>query len=295
MVGLGTLINMAAIAAGGTAGLVFRRYLSKSLQTNLMSVMGLVCMFLGTAGTLSLMLRVSGTGPALTSTGAMMMVISFTVGTLIGTILKLEDRFEGFGLWLQRKAGRTGDNGFVGAFVTASLTVCIGAMAVIGAIQDGIAGDYTVLAAKAVLDCVIILIMTSALGVGCIFSAIPVGIFQGLVTLLAFLIGPLLSQASIDAIGLTGSMMIFAVGVRNVVENQVDFAKSRNVIIAALILVLAIGITYSGSIQIGVVSLSGLAVSSIVGILLNAILPGNDYQFDKVDTETAENPMNMQV
>ena len=94
----------------------------------------------------------------------MMMVISFTVGTLIGTILKLEDRFEGFGLWLQRKAGRTGDNGFIGAFVTASLTVCIGAMAVIGSIQDGIAGDYTVLAAKAVLDCVIILIMTSALG-----------------------------------------------------------------------------------------------------------------------------------
>ena len=125
MVGLGTLINMAAIAAGGTAGLVFRRYLSKSLQTNLMSVMGLVCMFLGTAGTLSLMLRVSGTGPALTSTGSMMMVISFTIGTLIGTILKLEDRFEGFGLWLQRKAGRTGDNGFVGAFVTASLPTLI--------------------------------------------------------------------------------------------------------------------------------------------------------------------------
>lgn len=69
------------------------------------------------------------------------------------------------------------------------------------------------LAAKAVLDCVIILIMTSALGIGCVFSAIPVGIFQGLVTLFAFLIGPLLSQALIDAIGLTGSMMIFAVGV----------------------------------------------------------------------------------
>ena len=218
MVGLGTLINMAAIAAGGTAGLVFRRYLSKSLQTNLMSVMGLVCMFLGTAGTLSLMLRVSGTGPALTSTGSMMMVISFTIGTLIGTILKLEDRFEGFGLWLQRKAGRTGDNG---------------AMAVIGAIQDGIAGDYTVLAAKAVLDCVIILIMTSALGVGCIFSAIPVGIFQGLVTLLAFLIGPLLSQASIDAIGLTGSMMIFAVGVNLVWGKKFSVANMLPTLIFA--------------------------------------------------------------
>ena len=228
MVGLGTLINMAAIAAGGTAGLVFRRYLSKSLQTNLMSVMGLVCMFLGTAGTLSLMLRVSGTGPALTSTGSMMMVIS-----LIGTILKLEDRFEGFGLWLQRKAGRTGDNGFIGAFVTASLTVCIGAMAVIGSIQDGIAGDYTVLAAKAVLDCVIILIMTSALGIGCVFSAIPVGIFQGLVTLFAFLIGPLLSQASIDAIGLTGSMMIFAVGVNLVWGKKFSVANMLPTLIFA--------------------------------------------------------------
>lgn len=199
MVGLGTLINMAAIAAGGTAGLVFRRYLSKSLQTNLMSVMGLVCMFLGTAGTLSLMLRVSGTGPALTSTGSMMMVISFTVGTLIGTILKLEDRFEGFGLWLQRKAGRTGDNGFIGAFVTASLTVCIGAMAVIGSIQDGIA----------------------------------VGIFQGLVTLFAFLIGPLLSQASIDAIGLTGSMMIFAVGVNLVWGKKFSVANMLPTLIFA--------------------------------------------------------------
>ena len=77
--------------------------------------------------------------------------------------------------------------------------------------------------------------------------------------------------------------MISAVGVRNVVENKVDFTNTRNVIIAALILVLAIGITYSGSIQIGVVSLSGLAVSSIVGILLNAILPGKDYTFEQDD------------
>ena len=115
----------------------------------------------------------------------------------------------------------------------ASVSGFIGAMAVIGAIQDGIAGDYTVLAAKAVLDCVIILIMTSALGVGCIFSAIPVGIFQGLVTLLAFLIGPLLSQASIDAIGLTGSMMIFAVGVNLVWGKKFSVANMLPTLIFA--------------------------------------------------------------
>ena len=89
--------------------------------------------------------------------------------------------------------------------------------------------------------------------------------------------------ATIGGVSLVLYGMISAVGVRNVVENKVDFTNTRNVIIAALILVLAIGITYSGSIQIGVVSLSGLAVSSIVGILLNAILPGKDYTFEQND------------
>ena len=89
--------------------------------------------------------------------------------------------------------------------------------------------------------------------------------------------------ATIGGVSLVLYGMISAVGVRNVVENKVDFTNTRNVIIAALILVLAIGITYSGSIQIGVVSLSGLAVASIVGILLNAILPGKDYTFEQND------------
>ena len=101
--------------------------------------------------------------------------------------------------------------------------------------------------------------------------------------------------ATIGGVSLVLYGMISAVGVRNVVENKVDFTNTRNVIIAALILVLAIGITYSGSIQIGVVSLSGLAVSSIVGILLNAILPGNDYEFDAADGADAPSSGNLQV
>ena len=101
--------------------------------------------------------------------------------------------------------------------------------------------------------------------------------------------------ATIGGVSLVLYGMISAVGVRNVVENKVDFTNPRNVIIAALILVLAIGITYSGSIQIGVVSLSGLAVSSIVGILLNAILPGNDYEFDAANGSDAATSGNLQV
>ena len=101
--------------------------------------------------------------------------------------------------------------------------------------------------------------------------------------------------ATIGGVSLVLYGMISAVGVRNVVENKVDFTNTRNVIIAALILVLAIGITYSGSIQIGVVSLSGLAVASLVGILLNAILPGNDYEFDSADGSDAATSGNLQV
>ncbi|HJB20566.1 MAG TPA: uracil-xanthine permease family protein [Candidatus Fournierella merdavium] len=93
--------------------------------------------------------------------------------------------------------------------------------------------------------------------------------------------------------------MISAIGVRNVVENQVDFTNSRNLIIAAVILVSALGFNSLGGLTFNVagvsITLSGLAIAAILGILLNAILPGNDYQFDKVDSETAENPMNMQV
>ena len=87
--------------------------------------------------------------------------------------------------------------------------------------------------------------------------------------------------ATIGGVSLILYGMISAVGVRNVVENRVDFTNTRNVIIAALILVLSIGISYSGSIQIGIVSLSGLAVASIVGIALNAVLPGKDYEFEQ--------------
>ena len=95
------------------------------------------------------------------------------------------------------------------AFATSSLTVCIGAMAVVGAVQDGIYGNYSILAAKAVLDLIIILVMTASMGKGCIFSAIPVGVFQGLVTLLAVFVEPFLTEPALANLSLTGSIMIF--------------------------------------------------------------------------------------
>ena len=125
---------------------------------------------------------------------------------------------------------------FVDAFVTASLTVCIGAMAIVGAIQDGIFGDYSILATKAVLDLIIILVMTGALGKGCAFSAIPVAILQGTVTLLARFIKPIMTEPALANLSMVGSILIFCVGVNLVWGKKVRVANLLPAIVIAVIM-----------------------------------------------------------
>ena len=141
------------------------------------------------------------------------MIAALGIGAVVGEFIDLEGKIEKFGEWLKRKTGNSGDAGFVGAFVTASLTVCIGAMAIVGSIEDGAAGNHSILFAKAVLDMVIIMVMAASLGKGCIFSAIPVGILQGTVTALAVLIRPYITDAAMNNLSLVGSVLIFCVGV----------------------------------------------------------------------------------
>ena len=210
MIGLGTIINVAGIIAGGLVGKLFGRFLSERYQDTLMVATAVCVLFLGISGALQEMMTVSD--GKLSSGGTMMMIGSFAIGSLIGEWMNVDYHMERFGEWLKVKTGSTGDAGFVNGFVTASLTVCIGAMAVVGAIQDGISGDYSTLAAKAVLDLIIIMIMTASMGKGCIFSAIPVGLFQGSITLLAQFIKPLMTAAALSNLSFVGSMMIFCVG-----------------------------------------------------------------------------------
>lgn len=109
--------------------------------------------------------------------------------------------------------------------MTASLTVCIGAMAIVGAIQDGIWGDYSILATKAVLDLVIIMVMTSSMGKGCVFSAVPVAVLQGTITLLARFVKPLMTEEALSNISLIGSILIFCVGLNLVWGKKVRVAN----------------------------------------------------------------------
>ena len=232
MIGLGTIINVVAIIAGGAIGIVGGKWLSERCQETLIRAMGVCVMMVGLAGALEKMLSVDG--GKLTSGGTMMLVISMAIGALVGEILDLDRRMEGFGRWLREKSGNGKDNRFLDAFITATMTVCIGAMAIVGAVEDGINGNYTILAAKALMDFVIILVMASSMGKGCIFSAIPVGIFQGSVTLLARLVEPLLTVAALDNLSLVGSVLIFCVGVNLIWKNTIRVANLLPALIVAI-------------------------------------------------------------
>lgn len=233
MIGIGTLLNTAAILLGGLLGRLFGRFLTERYQDTLNKACGVCVLFIGIAGALEGMLKIENGG--IVSGSSMLIVSCLALGALLGEWLNLEDKFERFGAWLKEKSGSSGDKTFVEGFVTASLTVCIGAMAIVGSIQDGIFGDYSILATKAVLDLIIILVMTCAMGKGCAFSAIPVFCLQGGMTLLARLIKPLMTDAALANISLIGSILIFCVGLNLVWGRKIRVANLLPAIVIAVV------------------------------------------------------------
>lgn len=233
MIGTGTLINVAGILFGGIMGLMFGKLMTKRFQETLTTACGISVLFIGIAGAMEYMLTIAD--GKLSSGSSMMIIGCFILGSLVGELLNIELHLEHFGEWLKLKSGSSRDNQFVEGFVNTSFTVCIGAMAVVGAIQDGILGDYSILLAKTVLDLIIVMVMTASMGKGCIFSAIPVGIFQGFFTFLARLIEPLMTEAALANLSLTGSMLIFCVGVNLVWGKKVKVANMLPTIVFAVI------------------------------------------------------------
>ena len=233
MVGLGTIINTAAILSGGVCGALFGRFLSDSAQDTLTKVCGVSTLFIAITGALEQMLSVEN--GAIVSGGAMLVIICLAIGAVIGELMDIEGGFERLGQWLKVKSGNAKDKGFVNAFVTASLTVCIGAMAIVGSIQDGLTGDYSVLATKAILDLIIITVMSCSLGRGAVFSAIPVAMFQGIITALAGLLRPVMTEGALANLSLVGNVLIFCVGINLVWDKKVKVANLLPAIVVAVI------------------------------------------------------------
>jgi len=213
MIGSGTIVNVLAIIAGSTIGMLAQKGIPDRLQKSVMKVLGIATMFIGLSGTLAEMLVVTPDG--ISTQGTMLMIISLVLGTIAGELLRIEDRLESLGdkmkgLKLFRNASAT----FTEGFVTATLVVSIGAMAIIGSFNDGLGLGPEVLITKSILDFVSTMIFASTLGVGVLCSCIPMGIYQGLLTVLAQFLKPLFDGTNIISdLSLVGSVLIFAIGI----------------------------------------------------------------------------------
>ena len=213
MFGLGTIVNVLAVLGGGAIGLFLRGGMNPRYQEAIVRIMGLTTIFIGAAGTLEHMLFVeNGALTGLPIKETLLMILSMALGTFVGEVLDFDGKLEKFGAWLKEKATRGDDSKFIEGFVTASLTVCIGAMAIVGSIQDGLSGDPSTLFTKSILDFIILIIYASTYGKGALFSAIPVAILQGGVTVCAGLLQPIFSPIVIANLSFLGNMMIFCVG-----------------------------------------------------------------------------------
>ena len=233
MYGLGTIINVGAIIIGGLIGILFGRFIKDRHRDSLCIACGLAVIFIGAAGAFKGMFSV--VDGKITYSGDFLIIICLALGALVGEIINIEGGFEKFGEWLKKKTKSTGDNNFINGFVTASFTVCIGAMAIVGSINDGLYGDITVLVTKSILDFIIIMIMAASLGKGTIFSAIPVAILQGGVTALSVVIKPIMTDTALLYLSFVGNILIFCVGINLVFGKKIKVANLLPAIVFAVI------------------------------------------------------------
>ena len=220
MHGLGTLINVGAILLGGFIGLFVKKGLNEKLMDSVMKAIGVAVMFVGISGALTGLLKITEGGKIETS-GTMLMIISLILGTFVGELLKIEDRLERVGEKLKKAVKAKNSGNFVEGFVTTTLIFCVGAMAIVGSLEDGLTGDFSMLAAKSVLDGIMAIIVASTMGIGVLFSAIPVFIYQGAITLLAEFISPVLSPELVLNLSYIGSALIFGIGVNQVFGKKI--------------------------------------------------------------------------
>lgn len=230
---MGTIINTISIIIGGILGILFGKRLKEESQTAIIRSCAIAVIFIGVAGAIEGMISI--TDSTLVAGKSMFIVLCLTLGTIFGEIIDIEGIFEAFASFIKTKTGNSKDKKFIKGFTTASFTVCIGAMAILGSIKEGLVGDYSILATKSVLDLVIVMILSCSLGKGCIFSAIPVFILEGSMTLLAKLLSGIMTTVAISNISLIGSILIFCVGINLLFDKKISVANLLPSIVLAIV------------------------------------------------------------
>ena len=230
MFGLGTIINTLAVVIGGAIGLFIKTGLKESMQDSLMKACGVSSLLIGLGGFFSKMLVISdGT---LSAEGSMLLILSLVIGTFFGELMNIEKHMDSLGEKIKIKVKAQKDTRFVEGFVNVSLITCVGAMAIVGSIQDGIYGDYSMLVAKSVLDAVIACVFASTYGVGVLFSGLVIFVYQGVITLIAHFAGSFVSDAILYDLSFVGNALIACVGINLIWDKKI---KVGNMLPALLV------------------------------------------------------------
>lgn len=196
----GVLVNTLAVIVGSIFGMLLKKGIPERVSTVLMQGIALCTLYIGWSGTLK-------------GSNTLVLIISMVVGIIIGELLDLDDKLNKFSMCIEKKFKKDGDKVSIAeGFVTASLLFCIGAMTIVGSLQAGLTGDNQMLFTKSVLDLISSFIFASTLGIGVLFSAGFVFIFQGSIVLLAQYIAPILTEVVISEMTCVGSLIIFALG-----------------------------------------------------------------------------------
>lgn len=202
---LGTIVNAAAILLGGFIGLLLQNGLRENYRTILNQAVALAVLFVGISGAVAGLLQPDA--------NPVLFIICLAAGGLLGEWLRIEGRLETLGGWLQNRLQKgEGQSNLSRGFVAASLLFCTGTMAILGAFESGTQGNHSILFAKALMDGLLALVMASTLGVGVLFSAASVTLYQGALTLLASLVSPWLTADMMREISITGGILIAALG-----------------------------------------------------------------------------------
>ncbi len=239
MIGLGTIVNVIVIIIGGLIGLVLKNGLKQRFCDIFSQACGLSVVFIGAAGAFEMILSVHD--GKLTSNHTLLVVFSFVIGGFIGELINVEKGLNSMGEKLKSLVRASGDSKFVEGFVAASLVFCVGAMSICGPIDEALTGDATTLYVKSILDGIMIIVFTSIYGVGAIFSALTVGIYQGFFTVFGVVISDFMSDSLIAMISGIGSILIFAVGANVLWGRKI---KVGNLLPALIVPVLYEGVTY---------------------------------------------------
>jgi len=231
MTGFGTIVNFITIIIGGAAGLVLKKYISKRIMDTVMQGIALAVIVIGISGTLSAAFRI--VDGIIISEYVLIMIISLALGAFFGELIKIEQGLEKFGAFCENRLKKPDEEStFAQGFVTATLVFCVGSMAIVGSLEDGINKNSDILVAKAIIDGITAMIFASTMGIGVLFSALTVGLYQGTITLLAVAAAPFFNDTVVMQMSLVGSILIMSIGLNML---KVSKIKTGNLLPAIFI------------------------------------------------------------